>query len=113
MDDGPSVRRNRKDHFSLSIDNEAHFADGNPWSALNLDFVLEAEKPEFVAGQVFKDCDECPEMVVIPEGSFVMGGSQSDEQPQHRVTVPKFAMGKYEVTFDEYDAYARSTGRNL
>ena len=75
--------------------------------------VFDTEKPEFVDGQVFKDCDECPEMVVIPVGSFVMGGSKKSEQPQHRVTVPRFAMGKYAVTFDEYEAFADSTGKNL
>ena len=63
--------------------------------------------------QVIQDCDDCPKMVVIPAGSFVMGGSYEDEQPQHRVDVVKFAMGKYEVTFDEYDVFANSTGKDL
>lgn len=56
-------------------------------------------------GQVFRDCEACPEMVVLPAGSFLMGSTPSDyghqksEGPQRRVVVPqKFAMGKYEVT---------------
>ncbi len=61
-------------------------------------------------GTTFKDCPVCPEMVVIPAGEFVMGSpleesGQTDEKPQHRVKIPKpFAVGKLEVTFDQWDA---------
>ena len=62
-------------------------------------------------GRVFRDCPECPEMVVIPAGSFMMGSPRDElgrnkyEGPRHRVTLPKpFAVGKYEVTFAEWDA---------
>lgn len=60
-----------------------------------------------------------PTMVVIPAGRFLMGSPEdvpeglSDEGPQRQVTITSFAMGKYEVTFDEYDAFARATGREL
>lgn len=56
------------------------------------------------------------EMVTIAAGSFLMGtrGGHSSEAPQHNVTIAKpFALGKYEVTFDAYDAYAKATGREL
>ncbi|WP_069472403.1 formylglycine-generating enzyme family protein [Candidatus Marithrix sp. Canyon 246] len=49
-------------------------------------------------------------MVRIPAGSFRMGGEYSDEK-QHDVSVDSFAMGKYEVTFAEYDKFADATGR--
>ncbi len=68
--------------------------------------VESASKP----GHVFKDCAQCPEMVVIPAGSFLMGSPSSEpkhyprEGPLHRVTVRRFAMGRYEVTFVEWDA---------
>ncbi len=59
-------------------------------------------------------------MVVIPAGSFMMGSSDadkqadSDEKPQHKVAIAKaFAIGKYEVTFDEYDYFAKATQREL
>jgi len=62
-------------------------------------------------GQVFRDCDICPEMVVIPTGSFLMGsapddiGFQQSEAPQRRIAVrEKFAMGKYEVTVGDWKA---------
>lgn len=60
-------------------------------------------------GEVFKDCDECPEMVVIPTSSFRMGdlsgGGDNDEKPVYDVRFDySFAVGKYEVTQEEWRA---------
>lgn len=58
-----------------------------------------------------------PEMVVIPEGRFQMGcvsGKDycySDERPVHAVRIDSFALSKYEVIFEEYDAFTDATGR--
>jgi formylglycine-generating enzyme required for sulfatase activity len=58
-----------------------------------------------------------PQMVSIPAGSFTMGspesepGHDSDEGPQHGVTLKAFAIGRYEVTFDAYDAFCEATDR--
>jgi formylglycine-generating enzyme required for sulfatase activity len=76
-------------------------------------------------GAVFRECTDCPEMVVIPAGSFTMGSpesekvwatnhgaspqSVSDEAPQHRVTLRSFAIGKYDVTRGEYAVFVRET----
>jgi formylglycine-generating enzyme required for sulfatase activity len=83
------------------------------------------------AGQSFRDCPECPEMVVIPSGSFIMGSSDADtardlkaatwtpfgflakaltaEHPQHRVTIARpFAIGKYPVTRSEFSEFIQS-----
>jgi len=60
-----------------------------------------------------------PEMVVIPAGSFQMGspdnepGRSNDEGPRHPVTIQSFALGRYEVTFYDYDRFAKATGRTL
>ena len=58
--------------------------------------------PARVPGTVFKDCNDCPEMVVIPAGSFEMGGQAGkalfEETPRHRVTLSAFVMGRTEVT---------------
>ena len=80
----------------------------------------EAEESERLAGEVgkvFRDCPECPEMVVVPSGSFMMGspsgekGRDSDEGPVHRVTFERpFAVGVYEVTFGEWDACVSGGG---
>ena len=62
-------------------------------------------------GREFRDCGECPEMVVIPAGEYMMGspdgerGRYEDEGPRHRVRIPDaIAVGKYEVTFEEWGA---------
>jgi formylglycine-generating enzyme required for sulfatase activity len=55
-------------------------------------------------GTTFKDCPDCPEMVVIPAGSFEMGGTAPDELPVHRVTLRSFSMGKTEVTQGQWRA---------
>jgi len=59
----------------------------------------------------FRDCATCPEMVVVPSGTFLMGSPASerhraiDEGPQIAVTIPSaFAIGRFEVTFAEWDA---------
>jgi formylglycine-generating enzyme required for sulfatase activity len=68
-------------------------------------------------GTEFKDCAECPAMVVVPAGSYTMGspaseaGRANDESPQHRVAIPRaLAVGKYEVTFAEWDACVSDGG---
>jgi formylglycine-generating enzyme required for sulfatase activity len=65
------------------------------------------------------DGSQGPEMVVVPAGGFLMGsppqekGRYSDEA-SHPARIEKpFAMGKHEVTFDEYDRFATATGRTL
>ena len=67
-------------------------------------------------GSKFRDCAECPELVVVPAGMFMMGapeseaGSESNERPVHAVSVPSFAAGVYEVTFAEWDACLAAGG---
>ena len=87
----------------------------------------------------FRECKACPEMVVVPVGEFLMGTSPADivgippddsmnvakkiipnfdfsgfftpEQPQHRVRIARpFAVGKFEVTFAEWDACVEGDG---
>jgi formylglycine-generating enzyme required for sulfatase activity len=64
-------------------------------------------------GTVFKDCDDCPEMVTIPAGNFLMGSKgdpfssdppNASEQPQHSVSIRSFALGKFEVTQEQWYA---------
>ena len=65
---------------------------------------------DYKPGAIFRDCDDCPEMVKIPAGSFMMGYDDrdslalEDERPQQRVQVQSFAIGKYEVTQEEWIA---------
>lgn len=62
-------------------------------------------------GEVFRDCASCPEMVVVPAGSYMMGSSAVYQRPRHRVTIGSpFAVGVYEVTFAEWDACVAGGG---
>jgi formylglycine-generating enzyme required for sulfatase activity len=52
-----------------------------------------------------KDCEVCPEMVVVPGGRYQMGSNEdSDEKPVHSVNVKGFALGKTEVTQGQWKA---------
>ena len=64
-------------------------------------------------GDAFRDIAGGPEMVVMPKGSFTMGSNQGydDEKPPHPVTIAKpFAVGKYDVTFAEWDKCVAEKG---
>jgi formylglycine-generating enzyme required for sulfatase activity len=63
----------------------------------------------------FEDCADCPRMTVVPAGEFTMGSPPSEPyrgaEAQHRVTIAApFAVGKFEITFDEWDACAEGGG---
>ena len=65
----------------------------------------------------FQDCPECPELVVVPAGSFMMGAPEEEEgswhweQPVHRVDIAApFAIGVHEVTFAQWDACLAAGG---
>jgi formylglycine-generating enzyme required for sulfatase activity len=69
------------------------------------------------SGATFKDCPDCPEMVVVPSGSFSMGSPENEpertsaEGPRHNVTIKKpFAVGRFAVTFAEWDACVTGGG---
>jgi formylglycine-generating enzyme required for sulfatase activity len=82
----------------------------------------------------FRDCSDCPEMVTIPAGNFLMGSSDAEtardlalrgsnflaryfagfEHPQHAVTIARaFGLGKYPVTRAEFAAFVRETGYSV
>jgi formylglycine-generating enzyme required for sulfatase activity len=74
--------------------------------------------------KTFRDCPNCPEMVVIPAGSFQMGAGPGEnerfevpmveagrDEPRHKVTFARpFALGKFDVTRGEFVAFAEATG---
>jgi formylglycine-generating enzyme required for sulfatase activity len=62
-------------------------------------------------GRRFRDCPECPEMIVVPAGSFVQGSSDASveglamERPSRTVNIPEpIAVGIFEVTLEQWDA---------
>lgn len=80
--------------------------------------LIAAGKPEPVDpavlakdGGVFSDCDRCPELTVVPGGTFLMGpregeGNSYDGTVQKNVSVGRIAAGRHELTFEEHDACA-------
>ena len=82
------------------------------WQPVNASGQASSSAAGYRPGTVLRDCETtCPEMVVVPSGNFLMGsgsdevGRDGDEGPRHEVHFAHpFAVGRYEVTFDEYDA---------
>jgi formylglycine-generating enzyme required for sulfatase activity len=67
-----------------------------------------------------RDCAQCPELILLPAGSFAMGSSRDDvefdvasgETPALTITLRKgFALGRFEVTRAEFAAYRAATGQ--
>ena len=99
------------DHAPVSFTSVTEYAE------LRRLFFPESDIEGTETGRVFRDCQTCPEMVVVPAGSFMMGSPASeearefDEGPRHRVTIGvPFAVGVHEVTVAEWNACVRAGG---
>ena len=78
----------------------------------------ETPRTSIVFQDVLRDGTPLPEMIGIPTGTFEMGDlsgdGNSDERPVREVTFrTPFAISKFEVTFDDYDRFAKAEGRPL
>ena len=69
-------------------------------------------------GAAFRECRDCPEMIVLPVGQFTMGSPETEKErfrnegPQHAVTIPRsLAMAAYTVTVGEYRRFVTATRR--
>jgi formylglycine-generating enzyme required for sulfatase activity len=101
--------------------NQQAEAATNPVSPAEDQFRQAASTPALPArapGEAFRDCANCPEVVVLAGGLFTMGspanetGRGRDEGPQREVSISPFAIGKYEVTFAQWDACLGGGGCN-
>ena len=105
----------RKVNANCRVDaSECSKADGGNFAGVR---PAPAKTAAPAAGAVFRDCPDCPEMVAVPAGSFMMGSPSSeedrnsDEGPVHRVAfAASFAVGVHEVTFAEWDACVSAGG---
>jgi formylglycine-generating enzyme required for sulfatase activity len=108
--------------------NQSYIRQEWRWYAVTRPFIHANVQPRVLSaateqglkpGETFRECtgeqtkDYCPEMVVVPPGSFVMGspltekGRFTEEGPLHSVTIgQKLAVSKFELTFDEWDSCA-------
>ncbi|MDE0206064.1 MAG: SUMF1/EgtB/PvdO family nonheme iron enzyme [Candidatus Tectomicrobia bacterium] len=80
----------------------------------------ERRRGETEAGRLFRDCNTCPEMIVVPAGSYMMGSPPGEEGrvdyegPQHRVTIAEsFAVGVHEITRGEFARFVRESNRAM
>jgi formylglycine-generating enzyme required for sulfatase activity len=81
------------------------------YAMANVSALTTAQERALKAGDSIKECVDCPEMIVAPAGHFMMGSPPDQgnfgERPQHEVTIAKpFAVAKFELTFDAWDACA-------
>src|SRR5262245_40091568 len=84
---------------------------GAVFSSVHADAETRSLKP----GDSFKECDDCPEMVVVPAGEFIMGTPPEEEvaterEDQVRVNIATaFAVGRFAVTRNEFAAFVERT----
>jgi formylglycine-generating enzyme required for sulfatase activity len=73
--------------------------------------------PPQAAQRMFRDCPECPDMMALPGGAFMMGapddepGRYPEEGPAHPVTIRGFAIGRFDVTVGQWTAFVSATHR--
>ena len=88
--------------------------------AERIDATVTAFAAALATNRSIRDIDApwCPEMVEIPAGRFMMGSAPDEadahdsERPRHQVEIGwRFALGRYPVTFEQYDHFCRETGR--
>ena len=87
------------------------------WSSRAPRPLSRAEECALKPKDIFKECEKCPEMVVVPGGQFIMGSAPTEpnrlarEGPQHQVVIERpFAIGKFHVTVDQFAAFVAETG---
>jgi formylglycine-generating enzyme required for sulfatase activity len=107
--------------------NQGYLTEQWNWYALMRPYMLAQVRPHVLSDAAeralqpmssFRECaKDCPEMVVVPPGTFIMGSPEtekargSDEGPLHKVTIAdRFAVAKFPVTFDEWDTCAAVGG---
>lgn len=82
------------------------------------DIATQPTEATYSPGHTFSDCENCPEVVVLPGGLYAMGspddeaGRNPDEGPRREVSIAPFAIGKNEVTFAQWDACLAGGGCN-
>ena len=97
----------------LGLAAAAYFAGVATGPILLPQFGLQADdlpNPQF---DIVWDCSDCPKMVVVPAGTFMMGSTDGrpDETPVHEVTITQsFAVGRFEVTFANWEACVAGGG---
>ena len=68
----------------------------------------------------FRDCEDCPEMVALPAGEFLMGSPDGESErrnvegrPRRVVIAKRFAIGRFEITMEQFSAFVADAGMVL
>ena len=109
-------------YLASAVNNSGSSSQPQTQAAASKKVIVETN--DWVAGRQFRDCEGCPEMVVIPSGNFWMGRSADDQRlpnnagwkktdselPRRLVNISSFAIGTKEVSKGEFALFVRSTG---
>ncbi|MCP5051669.1 MAG: formylglycine-generating enzyme family protein, partial [bacterium] len=102
-----------KDNEDVKVKEKANPKTSKP---LDVSTVESKAKRVYENDKGFREADygDGIAMVYIPPGKFTMGSNDyDDEKPPHEVELDGYWMGKYEVTFDQYEKYCRETGKEM
>jgi formylglycine-generating enzyme required for sulfatase activity len=115
---GPAARAKREELARLAVPPPQQPQQQQPSPSGAAPLTAERER-ELKAKDSFKECADCPEMVVVPAGVFTMGSPAAekdrfDNEVRHAVTIGRpFAVGKFHVTIDQFAAFARETAQDM
>ncbi len=121
------IRLNHADYqeqdFQITLDSSTPSAPIALMMSKPVKKLIDKNVENWLPGTVFQDelksGGKGPLMVVIPEGNFLMGSPEDEEDrlssegPQREVSIIRFAAGQTEVTFEDYDRFVKATGRDL
>ena len=97
----------------------AAYATAQPSRNGSPPFLTASAPQERAAGQTFRDCPNCPEMVVVPAGTFRMGstdrevGRRDNEEPRREISIKSLAVGRFEVTRSQFAEFVDATRRDM
>jgi formylglycine-generating enzyme required for sulfatase activity len=117
----PWVSSSLIDEFYFAVSSSTSSAGTPAGTAGGADVPLSKEREALLKPKdSFKECSDCPEMVLVPAGEFMMGSPKSEperyaqEGPQHRAKIDHpFALGKLKVTREQFDAFVRETNYSI
>jgi hypothetical protein len=113
----PSIERPRTQENNLSNSPQIVLTAGDHFSTVVPQLLSKRNEAQLKPFDIFKECEQCPEMIVVPAGQFTMGAAKSetassgDERPLRVVSFAKpFAVGRFSVTFEEWDRCVAERG---
>jgi formylglycine-generating enzyme required for sulfatase activity len=112
---------NYPDGFYFAGSDKASSSGTPPTPVAGSDTPLTREQERLLEPQdTFKECANCPEMVLVPAGEFMMGSPENEteryaqEGPQHKVKISRpFTLGKLKITRDQFETFLRETSYSI